>query len=109
MAKTGPFPKSPKDPREFRISQMKGMKGFAGTVPDHGFKGMSDDTRMDPFPEFKSGRHTPSRGDGNDVRVNVNKGSGLAPEKARPFGGYVRNTKPPKGNISPVRGEHDAT
>ena len=47
----------------------------------------------------------PKSGAGNDVRVNVNVGSGLAPKKSDSMKGYVKTTPPPQGRALPVRGE----
>ena len=47
----------------------------------------------------------PRSGAGNDVKVNANVGSGLAPKKSTPFTNYAGVTAPPKGRALPVRGE----
>lgn len=47
----------------------------------------------------------PRSGKGNDVKPNVNVGSGLAPKKSSPFTNYAGVTPPPKGRALPVRGE----
>lgn len=76
-----------------------------------GWKAMRDDSAMDSFPAFKSPGRIAGAGsghDGNNVSVDPNVGSGLAPKKNTPFTGYAKVTKPPMGRALPERGEGEA-
>ena len=76
-----------------------------------GWKAMRDDSAMDSFPAFKSPGRIAGAGAGheaNNVSVDPDVGSGLAPKKNTPFTGYAKVTKPPMGRALPARGEGDS-
>lgn len=107
MAKTGPVPSSPKDVMQFNYAQMNALKGFKGAKEAvNPFKGYSANTAN----ESDKGPYGKQRMDGSGREDSVGSpGAGRkepsVPTKARPFGGYVSNTKPPKGLYTPDRGE----
>ena len=106
---TGSFPASPKDEHAFEekeISKQKGFKGSKAVVI--GFKAMTDDTTMDPFPAYKT-NHDGTSAHGDTVHTPAGDSDLGVPKKARPFGGYASNTPPPKGRALPVRGEGPTT
>lgn len=108
---TGAFPSSPKSPKDFREREIEKQNGFKGsTMPNTGFAALSEYKKIDPFPEYKTGGRISNAGSGhasNNVAVDVNVGSDLAPTKSRPFKGYASVTQPPLGRALPVRGEHN--
>lgn len=76
-----------------------------------GWKSLRDDSAIDPFPKFKSPGRIAGAGaghEGNNVSVDPNVGSGLAPRKNTPFTGYAKVTRPPMGRALPERGEGEA-
>lgn len=95
-----------------RASEARSMGTFSGaqsmTKKRAGWKAMTSDTAMDqPYKGLGSDQPGSGiKGTTGSPRVNVNVGSDLAPKKpsAAVFKRYP-TTAPPKGNISPVRGE----
>lgn len=107
LPKTGKFPTSPKGPgMDFRAAQMEGQRGFKrGSFPEKGFGGYSDHCTY----ERTYGPYGSLKGSGGGNEGNTVKKVGRAlvvPEKSRKhMTEKLPTTKPPKGNISPVRGE----
>ena len=105
-SKTGPFPESPRDIVDFRYAQIDDQKTFKrGSQPEKGFGGYSVNatTERDHGPYGR--RRLSESGAGNDGNNVMPKDRMEVPTKARPFSN-LPTTKPPKGNIKPIRGEH---
>jgi hypothetical protein len=111
MPFTGPFPKNDKlNLASFRAAEMKrqgtGFKNARAADADVETMPLTNDTAMDPFPAYKTGKHSP---EGKTVHTKAGKSDLPIKTKARPFGGYESPTPPPKGRALPHRGEGATT